>query len=263
MEIWEKRLISNVPTKNYWTSVREYLLINCRFVRGQRLGDWLPTLNACDEICPWLFAFGCDAICSWLFAFGHTNYARWVPVFLMDMARLPETHPAVYEAFMAGKFVVQRGDKKSSLMALDQSQEHSIQFLKEDSGAKGLYGQQEFECAWFSASTPNESLEHPESSVAEQKKFIKHLNALCDLVKEGTVVNPFNETSSELITLENGEVMDPAIAVCLKNAPTIGKNMFTEFVTDRLEEASKPLSDVIKKNLYTFSNRPSADQKGC
>ena len=78
---------------------------------------------------------------------------------------------------MAGKFVVQRGDKKSSLMALDQSQEHSIQFLKVDSGAKGLYGQQEskevielskpevlraideFECACFSASTPNESLE--------------------------------------------------------------------------------------------------------
>ena len=142
---------------------------------------------------------------------------------------------------MAGKFVVQRGDKKSSLMALDQSQEHSIQFLKEDSGAKGLYGQQEskevielskpevlraideFECACVSASTPNESLEHPESSVAEQKKFIKHLNALCDLVKEGTVVNPSNETSSELITLETGEVMDPAIVDCLKNAPTIGK----------------------------------------
>ena len=59
------------------------------------------------------------------------------------MARLPETHPSVHEAFMAGKFVVQRGDKKSSLMALDQSQDHSFQFLKEDSGAQGLYGQQE------------------------------------------------------------------------------------------------------------------------
>ena len=38
--------------------------------------------------------------------------------------------------------------------------------------------------------------------------------------------------------------------------------MFTEFVTDRIEEASKPLSDVIKKpNLFTFSNRPPADLK--
>ena len=134
--------------------------------------------------------------------------------------RLPETHPSVHEAFMTGKFVVQRGDKKFSLMALDQSQEHSIKFLKEDHGAMGLYGQpeseevielskpevlrtiDEFECACFSSSTPNESLEHPASLVAEQKKFIKHLNALCDLVKECTVVNPFNETSTDLITLD-------------------------------------------------------------
>ena len=72
------------------------------------------------------------------FPLSDTHYARWVPVVLRDMVRLPETHP-----FMAGKFVVQRGDKKSSLMSLDHSQEHSIQFLKEDSGAKGLYGQQE------------------------------------------------------------------------------------------------------------------------
>ena len=54
-------------------------------------------------------------------------------------ASLVERH----ETFMAGKFVVQRGDKKCSMMALDQSQEYSIQFLNEGSGAKGLYGQQE------------------------------------------------------------------------------------------------------------------------
>ncbi|KAJ8378777.1 hypothetical protein AAFF_G00236490 [Aldrovandia affinis] len=53
------------------------------------------------------------------------------------MATLPDTHPSVHEAFMEGKFVVQRGDKKFSLMALDQSQEHNIKFLKEDSGSKG------------------------------------------------------------------------------------------------------------------------------
>ena len=82
MEMWDKRLTSNVPTISYWTSLREYLLINCRFVRDQRLDDWLLTLNTCDDICPWFFAFG------------HTNYARWVLVFLRDMARLP-THQSM------------------------------------------------------------------------------------------------------------------------------------------------------------------------
>ena len=46
---------------------------------------------------------------------------------------------------------------------------------------------------------------------------------LRDLVKEGTVVNPVNKTSSELTTLNTGEVMDPVIIDCLKNVPTIGK----------------------------------------
>ena len=43
MEIWEKRLVNNVPTICYWTTVREYLLINCRFIRGQRVGHWPRT----------------------------------------------------------------------------------------------------------------------------------------------------------------------------------------------------------------------------
>ena len=108
-------------------------------------------------------------------------------------------------------------------------------------------------------------MEHPESSVAEHKKFIKHLNVLCDLVKEATVVNPFNETSSELITLDTGEVMDPAIVDCLRNAPAVGKNMFTEFVTDRIEEASKPLSDVIINPTCTHTQKQttSGSKEGC
>jgi len=38
--------------------------------------------------------------------------------------------------------------------------------------------------------------------------------------------------------------------------------MFTEFVRDRIEKATKPLSDVIPRaNLFTFTNRPSVDLK--
>ena len=45
------------------------------------------------------------------------------PFCLKDLARLPEIHPAVQDAFVEEKLVVQRGDKKFSLVALDQSQE--------------------------------------------------------------------------------------------------------------------------------------------
>ena len=123
-------------------------------------------------------------------------------------------------------------------MALDQSQERSIIFLKENSEAKGLYGQpeekevialskpevlrviDEFENAVLSASNKEVNLEHPESSVAEQNNFLKDLKALLNLVKEGTVVNPFKETGPELVTLDTGEVMDQVIVNCFRESPT-------------------------------------------
>ncbi len=112
---------------------------------------------------------------------------------------------------MEGKFVVQRYDKKFSMMALDQSHEHSIKFLKEDSGAKCLCGQQEekevielskpevlritgeFEGVLYKSGTKYR-LEQPASSAAEHNKFLEHLKAMCDFVSEGKVVNPFRET---------------------------------------------------------------------
>ena len=60
---------------------------------------------------------------------------------------------------------------------------------------------------------------------------------MCDLSSEGTIVNPFRETGPELITLDTGEVMDPEIALSLKEAANIGKSKFTEFVVSRLEKA--------------------------
>ncbi|KAL8582561.1 hypothetical protein ACOMHN_043740 [Nucella lapillus] len=165
------------------------------------------------------------------------------------------------------------------MMGLDQSQEHSIQFLKEDSGPKGLYGQEEekemielskpevlrivheFQNACFKETTKR-STEPPEASSAEQSKFLKHLKALVSLVDEDRVVNPFTEQGPELVTLDTGEVMDPAIADGLKEAKSIGKKMQVEFVRERLETGKKPLSDVIPRtNVYTFANRPPADLK--
>ena len=59
------------------------------------------------------------------------------------MTQLSHHHPTIRANFMEGHFVVRRSEKKFCLMGLDQSLEHSIELLKEDSGSKGLYGQVE------------------------------------------------------------------------------------------------------------------------
>ena len=55
------------------------------------------------------------------FALDHTNYARWLPVHVKDMVELPDKQTAVYDEFMKGNFVIQRSNKKLSLVAKDQS----------------------------------------------------------------------------------------------------------------------------------------------
>ena len=111
--------------------VGNFLLTYFSFIRNQRQGNWPGTSESIEMLCPYFFAFG------------HTNCSRWVPVFLRDMAQLPALHLDVHDNFMKGHFVVQRSEKKFSLMGLDQSQEHSIRMLKEDGGPKGLYNQVE------------------------------------------------------------------------------------------------------------------------
>ena len=266
MEIWEKRLAEKGATAKYWKTVEMNLLLLCRLLRAQRTGDWRMTLNTCTDLC------------SWFFAFGHTNYARWMPVFLHDMKHLPEIHPSVHDSFIQGKFVVQRSNKKFSLMALDQSQEHSIKFLKEDGGTRGLYGHQEekevielskpeilrvieeFETATINGLKADISFEHQESSIAEQRKFLLDLRTLLNLVEEEIVVNPYKETGSDLVTLDTGEVMDPEISKSIDKALKLGQEMFNEFVRERIEDKSKSLSDIIPRvNIYTFSNKPPRD----
>ena len=34
-----------------------------RFIRGRRVGHWPLTLNSCNELCPWFFAFGTHKLC--------------------------------------------------------------------------------------------------------------------------------------------------------------------------------------------------------
>ena len=262
-EMWEQHLLLTSPTACYWGKiVRDFLLTSCCFVRNLRLGNWPGTLDAIDDLCPYFFALG------------HTNYSRWVPVFLRDMAQLPHRHPAVHANFMQGHFAVQRSEKKFSLMGLDQSQEHSIKLLKEDSGPKGLYGQteekvvielskaevlrviEEFEYASIH-STKSGNNEHPESSVSEQQKFLNQLRSLLELVDKNIIINPYGETQNQLVTLDTGEYMDPEISKCLQELPTIGKDMYSKFVKERIENCTTPLSDVIPKaNLYTFLQPP-------
>lgn len=267
-EAWEQKLFSSSPTAFYWGKiVRDFLLTICYFIHSQRFGNWLDTLRSIDDMCPYFFALG------------HTSYARWLPVFLRDMYRLPRLHPEIYANFMIGNFVVQRSNKKFSLMGLDQSQEQSIKFLKEDSGPKGLYGRRDEKMVielskcevlrlideYESSNFTNEdsgNTEHSESSISEQKKYLNQLERLLDLVDKKAIINPYDETEDQLVTLDTGECMDPEIINSLRQLPKVGKDLYMKYVEERINNCTVPISDVISKpNQYTFLKMPPVNLK--
>ena len=74
----------------------------------------------------------------WFPALDHTNYARWIPVYLRDMAELFTKHPNVAKEFKAGIFTVQKTRKVFSSIAIDQAHEQNNALIKGDGGAVGL-----------------------------------------------------------------------------------------------------------------------------
>ena len=129
--------------------------------------------------------------------------------------------------------MVQRNGKTFSLMGLNQSQEHSIQMLKEDGGPKGLYSQVEdmmvIELSRAEALRVIEEFkdgtthinqetnqEYPESSTSEQQKLLSQVSSLLELVEKQISVDPYLETETDLITLDTGEYTDPEVFGSLK-----------------------------------------------
>ena len=49
------------------------------------------------------------------------------------------------------------------------------------------------------------SIQHPESSVSEQQRFLNQLEYLLGLVDQEIIINPFGETDDQLLTLDTGE----------------------------------------------------------
>ena len=71
------------PQFQYWAIVMELELCIMVYVRSLRQGSFTMYLDALTELVPWFCALD------------HTNYARWIPVHLRDMAELSTKHPQI------------------------------------------------------------------------------------------------------------------------------------------------------------------------
>ena len=114
------------PQFQYWSTVMELELCVMVYVRSLRQASFQMYLDALTELVPWFHALD------------HTNYARWIPVHLRDMAELSRMHPEVAKEFSDGKFTVRKTNRVFSAIAIDQAHEQTNAHIKGDRGAVGL-----------------------------------------------------------------------------------------------------------------------------
>ena len=98
-EEWCEKQCQEQPQFKYWTIVQHLELLMLQFIRSIRERNFKMYIQCLIQIVPWLFALD------------HINYARWLPVHIVDMLNLIKTHPGVYHEFMSGHFAVQKTNK--------------------------------------------------------------------------------------------------------------------------------------------------------
>ena len=70
--------------------------------------------------------------------------------------------------------------------------------------------------------------------------------------------NPFKESSEDLLVLDTRDILDPSVAVTIKNIVRNGKQQYETFVEERLYKICKSILDPIKRNKnYLFSCPPA------
>ena len=122
------------------------------FIRAQRDGLWDMYLESFAAILPWLTIYD------------HTNYARWRPIVLTEMANLSTTAPDILNEFKKGNFVVKISKHRFNQVSADQGTEWVNKICKLHNGVIGITqndcSRDKFCLTWAMRCDITESLKH-------------------------------------------------------------------------------------------------------
>ena len=252
----EKRRAEN-PTFDYWSSYIDMVQGLLLFQRGTREGDWELHLSSLRQLLPWFFAYD------------RMNYARYLPAYISEMERLPESHPTIYNSFLEGEFVIQRQDRYGfSQIACDLAIEQTCnRDSKTNGGMKGLTLNKGAvnrwllshhhraaimkECKLMAGRDENER-SRKDLDVARMERDEKILQNLVATIQ--SMVNPFLYEGEDLISISSGCVAPKDTKDDLTGAYNIGRSCAEAFVETRMKcETDKIFLPIKTNKLKTFS----------
>ena len=197
------------PTFAYWIHVMKLEATLLTFVRAHREGNY-------D-----LYVVSLHKLAEDFFAFDHYHYARWVPIHVEDMKRLPNS---VFGEFRNGRFSVTRSNKRFSAIAIDQSHEQLNKKLKGTGGIIGLTQDPVSLMNWsvsgpevsklieeFQVASEADEIDrgfdffHHDETAKRQSNFVSDVRSMAGVIRLHN--NPFLDSGNELISL-HGQISE-------------------------------------------------------
>lgn len=270
-ELYDEYLENGRNTSNtfaFWEQYISGVEIALDYIAAEKIPSWEQHLKCFADIC------------CYAFAYDRQNYARWGPVYIAEMLRLPETDPDISETFESGKHVVNRSESGSfnsvwSDLGLEQTVVKDTK--SKTGGVIGFSRQHNAMLKWY-------------MTVHERSAVLRNFKAMCGLNSGAEVTNheckasvilkdekdiaqitrvvmdrfgnPFvldmnadTEEPSPLINIATGTVSPDDVTTDLLNAVQIGQKSFLKFVEERLNTESTPIHAPIKRlKLKTFAS---------
>lgn len=266
LEAFRKAGHETSPTFKLWDELLSNVLGPLKlFVSATRNGDWDVHQSAKAEFLPVLFAAN------------RTNYARYLPVLLLQQRRLPAT---VARAFQDGDFVAKISSGRFNKVWLDYTLESTEnKSLKGSGGIIGLTLKGTALARWFLARpiTAKYALTFHEASTGLRKtqdKTLQHVTTSAEkrwntdverlrAMFEGSFLDPFDlaESPPNLVHIATGAIVPKAIAESLGGALQKGASQAKSFVKERLvkeedqEKPNKSLYDALpRSNVKTMTD---------
>ena len=251
------------PTFQFWDQLLEALQIILLNVRAEREGDWGLHLQTQRAMVPCFFAAD------------RQNYARWIPVYILDMLNLPRE---VQSAFETGEFAVRQIPGCFNGIWSDMGTEKTI--IRDAKGSGGIVGLTRKKPALIRWTLTKHIMSEYTKAMRERsglstsaedkghkevlKRDEEHVRALTKHAVNN-LTNPFEPESHPdvLINLSTGLHATQDVQNSLRNIVDAGEKRLQRVVHGTLESGEScrfysPINKSGMTNLLTWQKRPSS-----
>eukprot|EP00057_Strongylocentrotus_purpuratus_P007692 XP_011662166.1 PREDICTED: uncharacterized protein LOC105437364 [Strongylocentrotus purpuratus] len=245
---------------NYMKQVESLLHV----IRASRQGNWELHLASMEEQVKYYFAHDLY------------NYARLVPIYLLQMHSLKTSDPTTWDALKAGDFMVTKSGIPFTNLFVDQTLEQLIREVKVAGGITGITQNEEalgrffliapelviliqdFQDAYCCTINDSQTTkEHYQLSGSVALRMHRNSSKIKKAIIRHCEGNPFEIMSMKLMNMVSNMQVPEAFKEDILERDVKGKIMFQEFVSDRIVESSakKSIWDPMRKaKLKTFSS---------